>query len=588
MLFLLRTAKVCLWEKYCSFRGRANRKEFWGFVLLWFLLFVATAVLFEVLTDGGLETWLALYGLQCLMFLPMIGVAVRRFHDMGHSGWWLWLNLIPFVGGVVFWVWLCFPGTVGPNRYDTDTKIHWKTAGVVCVTTFFTLVGLFAGFLVTQISWRPVEVTEECFFLTQPRTAKGDVDYFMALWEQNAEAFRHPEQNGFLELGELPEIPDDAEEQKAWAREHDAFLDQLKRAAKERYFMPEITRPEGSILEISLEGWETCRTLGRMLSERAEAAVESGDVDRAVDDALTLLRMGRHLGKGPVCVCSLVGIALEGMGNHVTRKILDSGKATDAQLARLEREWETLPVRQTFLQALHGEKLLCYGALSELFSRPNCWGRIAETEPEHAESTEKVARMVLRFVDEKVARRRFGEFWKPLEAVSAEPNPARRADLLAAFDTHTKQEMARTERAFCWIFVSLQARSEMVGAYAAGFLLPAATQLHTAFQMADAQTRLTRLALSVERFRLQTGSYPDTLDALETPDPFDAFTGQNTLTYRHNPQTQAAWEAKYPPADDPFLLPPWRPYLLYSFGPNRTDDGGIPSPRFGSGEGDFF
>ncbi|MFT7127066.1 MAG: uncharacterized membrane protein YhaH (DUF805 family), partial [Pseudoalteromonas tetraodonis] len=29
------------------------------------------------------------------MFLPTISVAVRRLHDIGRSGWWLLLSLIP-------------------------------------------------------------------------------------------------------------------------------------------------------------------------------------------------------------------------------------------------------------------------------------------------------------------------------------------------------------------------------------------------------------------------------------------------------------------------------------------------------------
>lgn len=55
-----------------------------------------------------------------LFFIPGIAVTVRRLHDQGQSGWMYLLSLIPYVGGLVIFVFMCLPGTRGPNQYGDD------------------------------------------------------------------------------------------------------------------------------------------------------------------------------------------------------------------------------------------------------------------------------------------------------------------------------------------------------------------------------------------------------------------------------------------------------------------------------------
>jgi uncharacterized membrane protein YhaH (DUF805 family) len=47
---------------------------------------------------------------------------VRRFHDQDKSGWFVLLNLIPYIGGIIVLVFMCLEGTRGPNRFGPDPK----------------------------------------------------------------------------------------------------------------------------------------------------------------------------------------------------------------------------------------------------------------------------------------------------------------------------------------------------------------------------------------------------------------------------------------------------------------------------------
>jgi uncharacterized membrane protein YhaH (DUF805 family) len=100
-------------KNYAKFEGRARRAEYWSFVFLNLVIgcaaaFVAAAfgvVGSRILSGPGDQVMQAgtiaaslvsiLYGFFVL--IPSIAVAVRRMHDTGRSGWWLWAPVINFI-----------------------------------------------------------------------------------------------------------------------------------------------------------------------------------------------------------------------------------------------------------------------------------------------------------------------------------------------------------------------------------------------------------------------------------------------------------------------------------------------------------
>jgi uncharacterized membrane protein YhaH (DUF805 family) len=97
----------CVRDKYADFNGRASRPEFWWFALFCFLV----AVVFNMLR---LEMLGMLANLALL--LPSLAVGARRLHDMGKSGWFQLVWLIPLVGWAIMIYWLVQP-SAGPNEY---------------------------------------------------------------------------------------------------------------------------------------------------------------------------------------------------------------------------------------------------------------------------------------------------------------------------------------------------------------------------------------------------------------------------------------------------------------------------------------
>lgn len=110
------TAVKTCFQKYATFSGRARRAEYW-----WFALFNLIASLVLGFIDGALfggQVLGTIYSLAIL--IPSIAVGARRLHDIGRSGWWLLIGLIPLIGALVLLWWFIQPSQEGSNQFGPD------------------------------------------------------------------------------------------------------------------------------------------------------------------------------------------------------------------------------------------------------------------------------------------------------------------------------------------------------------------------------------------------------------------------------------------------------------------------------------
>ena len=109
-------------RKYAVFSGRARRKEYWFFIL--FNILIAAGL---TLIDTFVGTYDTLRGVGLLsglyslgMLLPSLAVGVRRLHDIGRTGWWLLIGIVPLIGPIVLLVFAVLESQAGDNQYGPN------------------------------------------------------------------------------------------------------------------------------------------------------------------------------------------------------------------------------------------------------------------------------------------------------------------------------------------------------------------------------------------------------------------------------------------------------------------------------------
>lgn len=96
-------------QNYVNFSGRVRRSEFWYFYLFYVIVLVVARILDSVVGISPLLYTVAALGL----FLPLLGLGIRRMHDTNRAGWWV---LLPIVN-IIFWA---SEGTPGDNQYGPN------------------------------------------------------------------------------------------------------------------------------------------------------------------------------------------------------------------------------------------------------------------------------------------------------------------------------------------------------------------------------------------------------------------------------------------------------------------------------------
>ena len=124
---MMEAVRSCF-ENFATFSGRARRAEFWKFRLFNVLAdFSCTVVglllsaLFQSMGTAALVLGLvSLYNLVAI--IPNLSVSVRRLHDIGKSGAFLFFLLLPVIGDILFLVWTFQSGDPFDNAYGPDPK----------------------------------------------------------------------------------------------------------------------------------------------------------------------------------------------------------------------------------------------------------------------------------------------------------------------------------------------------------------------------------------------------------------------------------------------------------------------------------
>ena len=150
---------------YADFNGKLPLKRFW----MAYLFNVLCMLPFVCLDFALIDYPLVFTNIYCLALLvPSIAFVVRRLHDIGKSGWYYLLGLIPLVGPIILLVLLCKSGEeqTGRTRVVVKDYILFAVIGVVALVSIIIGIATFGG---------KMKSVETLFGGTNPYTSVSEI-----------------------------------------------------------------------------------------------------------------------------------------------------------------------------------------------------------------------------------------------------------------------------------------------------------------------------------------------------------------------------------------------------------------------------
>ncbi|WOH37252.1 DUF805 domain-containing protein [Thalassotalea fonticola] len=119
------TYYVLALQNYANFKGTTSRKAFWTFYLTnHFILFLVGFI--EGYTGKALFSIYIYVAFILGITIPMFSITTRRLHDIGRSGWWQLIALIPILGYLILWFLCSLKSKATPETLMIDVT-DWKT-----------------------------------------------------------------------------------------------------------------------------------------------------------------------------------------------------------------------------------------------------------------------------------------------------------------------------------------------------------------------------------------------------------------------------------------------------------------------------
>ena len=137
------SCSICF-SNYCNFKGRGRRSEFWWFFLVCgiiigifqtilsnFLIYICDNdndyffnCKIEIKNNTTFYICLIAFLLvEIILSIPLLAASTRRLHDVGYSGWYNFLILIPIINFFLCYLWV-LDSDMLPNNYGASPKYN--------------------------------------------------------------------------------------------------------------------------------------------------------------------------------------------------------------------------------------------------------------------------------------------------------------------------------------------------------------------------------------------------------------------------------------------------------------------------------
>lgn len=108
------------YANYARFQGRTSVAGYWWVALFLFIVALVLDCLLLCCDENSFFYWvwtIVIWIWGIFNIIPGLAIAVRRLHDTGRGGGWIFINLIPVIGNIWFIILMLLAGEPQANRF---------------------------------------------------------------------------------------------------------------------------------------------------------------------------------------------------------------------------------------------------------------------------------------------------------------------------------------------------------------------------------------------------------------------------------------------------------------------------------------
>lgn len=106
--------------------GRTSRNDFWmttfALMIFNFIVSLAFVLIGNIISSPTLYQFVTT-GLSLVILISTISMQIRRLHDVGKPGTYIFFNLIPVVGQIILFIYYIKPGDIYENNYGLPRSL---------------------------------------------------------------------------------------------------------------------------------------------------------------------------------------------------------------------------------------------------------------------------------------------------------------------------------------------------------------------------------------------------------------------------------------------------------------------------------
>ncbi|MGL6226557.1 MAG: hypothetical protein ACRC10_08020 [Thermoguttaceae bacterium] len=285
---------------------------------------------------------------------------------------------------------------------------------------------------------------------------------------------------------------DDYPYMKDWLDNVDQPLTIVEQAVRKPVFCIPMLRLDDSP-HYWFEARSCCRNIATTLQIRANYRLGMGDIDGAIDDKISILRLGRAIGQGTL-IDFLLGKGIESSGWAIPVEGNPDYPVSDEQWTRLQREMDALPQPPNRAETFECEHFLYLDYFQDVLS-----GTVA---PDFGITNPTVLQFLSRLVDPNIVLREFNRWYE------------KHITDLNISDSEEEETFWKKDQSRLWnplTYLTVRGRSEVFCDYLINSsdlerLYRGTGEIQNRYQCAE---HLTRLTIALRRYELEHGTLPD-------------------------------------------------------------------------------